>query len=352
MVRKINGKGQPLLSHLKVNNTPLEACRDTADAPAETFCKKSSSANYSEKFQRNKTRKEKEKKKKKKLNFNSSKSEHNDKLFTFKELKSALNKAHDSSPGQDKVHYQFLKHLPVTSLSVLFYIFNDIWQSERHKEGLRLALVAFRTSPVNSLYVEANEPSLSYRRQKLSLQYFLKLKSNRFNPTHKVVFKPQYKRLFERKPNVIPPFGIRMEAIVDNLGIDTESIADYKISEIPPWTLNSAEFRFELASDKKSITDRTVFNARYSEIKEHYFPFKPIYTGGSKEGNSVAAAAVYGGRGLKCRLPNNSSILSAEIKAIDLALTLAERSDFNRCIIFSDSLQHSKLFQINDLRIL
>ena len=46
-----------------------------------------------------------EKKKKKKLNFNSSNSEQYDKVFTFKELKSALNKAYDSSFGQDKVHY-------------------------------------------------------------------------------------------------------------------------------------------------------------------------------------------------------------------------------------------------------
>ena len=163
-----------------------------------------------------------------------------------------------------------------------------------HNEGLRLVLGAFRTSPINSLYVEANESSLSYRRQKLSLQYLLKLKSNHFNSTHKVVFKPQYKRLFERKPNVIPPFGIRMEPIVDNLGIGTECIADYKISEIPPWTLNSAEFRSDLASDKKSVTNRTLFHARYNEIKEHYFSYKPIYTDGSNEGNSVAAAAVYG----------------------------------------------------------
>ena len=124
MIRKINGKGQPPLRHLEANNTALEAPRDIADALAETFCRKSSSANYSEKFQRNKTREEK-----KKLNFNSSNSEHYNKLLTFKELKSALNKAHDSSPGQDKVHYQFLKHLPFTSLSVLLDIFNDIWQS-------------------------------------------------------------------------------------------------------------------------------------------------------------------------------------------------------------------------------
>ena len=44
-----------------------------------------------------------------------------------------------------------------------------------HNQGLRLALGAFRTSPVASLYVEADEPSLYSRREKLSLQYDLLL---------------------------------------------------------------------------------------------------------------------------------------------------------------------------------
>ena len=37
-----------------------------------------------------------------------------------------------------------------------------------HNQGLRLALWAFRTSPVNSLYAEANEPSLNLRKKKPS----------------------------------------------------------------------------------------------------------------------------------------------------------------------------------------
>ena len=44
-----------------------------------------------------------------------------------------------------------------------------------HNQGLRLALGAFRTSPVASLYVEADEPSLYSRREKLSLQYAIRL---------------------------------------------------------------------------------------------------------------------------------------------------------------------------------
>ena len=44
-----------------------------------------------------------------------------------------------------------------------------------HHLGLRLALGALRTSPVESLYVEANEAPLSLRREKLALQYYTKL---------------------------------------------------------------------------------------------------------------------------------------------------------------------------------
>ena len=45
-----------------------------------------------------------------------------------------------------------------------------------HNHGLRLCLGAFRTSPVESLYVDAHEPCLGARRVKLSLQYASKIK--------------------------------------------------------------------------------------------------------------------------------------------------------------------------------
>ena len=64
-----------------------------------------------------------------------------------------------------------------------------------HHQGLRLALGAFRTSPIPSLYVEADEPSLSERRVKLSLQYITKLKSNPTNPAYECVFEPMYTTL-------------------------------------------------------------------------------------------------------------------------------------------------------------
>ena len=80
-----------------------------------------------------------------------------------------------------------------------------------HHQGLRLSLGAFRTSPVESLYVAANEPSLEDRRIKLSLQYATKLKAYPSNPAHNCVFEPLYTTDYEKHPNKIQPFGLRIK---------------------------------------------------------------------------------------------------------------------------------------------
>ena len=47
-----------------------------------------------------------------------------------------------------------------------------------HREGIRIYTGAFRTSPAETLYIEANDPSLELRRNKLGLRFLYKLKSN------------------------------------------------------------------------------------------------------------------------------------------------------------------------------
>ena len=149
-----------------------------------------------------------------------------------------------------------------------------------HNQGLRLALGAFRTSPVNSLYAEADEPSLNLRKRKLSLQYYLKLNSNRDNQTHKVVYEPLYKDDFVNRDKVIPPFSLRSEADINYLDCDLEDVANYKISEVPLWTFKSPTYLYNLASDKKAITDPIVFKAKFLQVKEQYYTHEEIYTDG------------------------------------------------------------------------
>ena len=58
-------------------------------------------------------------------------------------------------------------------------------------QALRLCLGAFRTSPISSLHVEANELPLYFRREKLALQYAIKLRATSSNPAYEVTFHPE-----------------------------------------------------------------------------------------------------------------------------------------------------------------
>jgi hypothetical protein len=58
-----------------------------------------------------------------------------------------------------------------------------------HHQGLRLSLGAFRTSPVESLYAEANEPSLENRRIKVGMQYATKLNAYPSNSAYASICK-------------------------------------------------------------------------------------------------------------------------------------------------------------------
>ena len=92
-----------------------------------------------------------------------------------------------------------------------------------HNQGLRLALGAFRTSPVASLYVEADEPSLYSRREKLSLQYAIRLAANPLNPAHEVTFPPNNVNLYEQKPKAIKSFGIRISPLLESANIKPQN---------------------------------------------------------------------------------------------------------------------------------
>ena len=69
--------------------------------------------------------------------------------------------------------------------------------------GLRLALGAFCTSPVSSLYTEANEAPLEEHRLKLSMHYYLKTCAFIHNPAHHALhkFDGTTKELYVPKPN-------------------------------------------------------------------------------------------------------------------------------------------------------
>ena len=113
-------------------------------------------------------------------------------------------------------------------------------------QALRLCLGAFRTTPVESLQIEANEPPLSLRRNKLALQYALKVYSNVSNATFDCIYNSRYGQIFARKETAIPTVGIRLEQLLLDAVIDVDIIDAYSLTTIPPWIIQSPTINFNL----------------------------------------------------------------------------------------------------------
>ena len=208
-----------------------------------------------------------------------------------------------------------------------------------HHQGLRLALGAFRTSPVTSLYVEADEPSLTLRREKLSLQYAIRLAANPSNPAFKVIFSPQFSEIYERKPTAIRPFGLRVLPLLDSTNINPTNIEKHFVTEIPSWCMKKPDILFDLHTSKKSFSDSLIMKQNFHILQSRYTEYQHIYTDGSKDGEKVGCAFLYGNHFSSLRIPDGSSVFTAEAKAIDLALDFIDSCFLHdKFLIFSDSL--------------
>ena len=205
-------------------------------------------------------------------------------------------------------------------------------------QSLRLCLGAFRTSPIPSLYVEANDPPLYLRWQKLSVQYALKLKSNPFNPSTQTIFHPNYRHFYTSKPNAIRPLGLRIEDTLHEICPDLGSISEHIFPSKPPWQLLRPPVDLSLREFKKDITDPLVFKTYFYQLNNKYHNCISYYTDGSKVIDRVAAAITNGSTSKQIRLPGSSSIYTAELKALMMALDMIINNNNKFFVIFTDSL--------------
>jgi len=206
-------------------------------------------------------------------------------------------------------------------------------------KALRLCLGAFRTSPVESLQVEANEPPLALRREQLALQYTIKLKACPEHPTYNTVFSPNYEAIFNAKPNVIPTFGLRMNPLLHDINPANTAVARLSTPSKPPWLTSRPSVVWSLKQDTTKVnTNPRFYYTKFQELLHSCFiNYVVIFTDGSKANTAVAAAAVAPDKTLKNRLPDAASIYSAEAVAILLALKYVHRSRAGSFLICSDS---------------
>ena len=96
--------------------------------------------------------------------------------------------------------------------------------------------------------MEADESSLYSRREKLSLQYAIRLAANPSNPAHEVTFPPNYVDLYEQK--AIESFAIRISPLLESANIKPQNVEKHFTPNVPPWCMKQPEILYDLHTGK------------------------------------------------------------------------------------------------------
>ena len=131
-------------------------------------------------------------------------------------------------------------------------------------QGLRICLGAFRTFPMQGLYVEAKEPPLYLRFDKLYVQYALKLRSDPDYPAYDVVFNPQFCDLYDKKSSAIRYFGHRVEEDLSAVCPQLDLIQTVSLPDDPPWKVQKPHIDLYLTHQKKHLGDDCLFQSLFA----------------------------------------------------------------------------------------
>jgi hypothetical protein len=150
--------------------------------------------------------------------------------------------------------------------------------------GLRIALGAFRTSPVLSLYAEAGEPSLADRRNYLMGSYVIKMKALSHHPSHKLLLDTFFDRLFNNKPLASIPTGLRFRTHFNLKAFNIPHVLSTVLIKDPPWLTSAPNILFALSCYDKQSTPEIVYKACFQAIIIEQCPDLVVYTDGSISG--------------------------------------------------------------------
>ncbi|RUS69924.1 hypothetical protein EGW08_022316 [Elysia chlorotica] len=134
------------------------------------------------------------------------------------------------------------------------------------------------------------------------------------------------------------PFGIRVQQLLLEIDLDTNSIEEDKFSEIPPWTLERPGSILDLAALQKDKTPPEVYREKFEQIIENHSDHYLLFTDGSKDETCVGAACHSSSADKCCGVSAKASIFTAEAVALCMALDTVSTLRKDKFLILSDSL--------------
>ena len=210
-----------------------------------------------------------------------------------------------------------------------------------HCMGLRIALGAYRTSPLKSLCCEAGIPPLEYRQQQFLVSYCSNIWAQPEHPNYKIIFDQNLYSPYQNRSTITRPVSVRFHELLNAMGESLPSVYNLRPTEIPPWKLILPKFHLECTMFKKNDCNRLLLLTQFYTIVNSYEGQK-LYTDGSKLDQGVGSAFSDGINVHSWSLPKSASIYTAELYAIWMALRYVEMNSFSVTLICSDSLSALK----------
>jgi ribonuclease HI len=203
--------------------------------------------------------------------------------------------------------------------------------------GIRLATGAFRTSPVESLCVDANCLPLSLRREKLISNFAIRIISQASHPLYeKLINDSLYSKYHDRTENFQPIYTrcrtlLQKNEITLKLDIKTDC-------SLPPWILQNFKIDLSLNKFKKNNTSNLMYKKLFLEIQDKYSTHQKIFTDGTLMDGKSGCAFIWNDLQQKFNLNSNATVFSAELFAMLKAIESTISTSQTHFIIFSDSL--------------
>ena len=244
--------------------------------------------------------------------------------------------------GADRKHLlQLHRSLIVSKLSYGSEIYSSATKyrldalNAVHHAGIRISTGAFKSSPINSLLVDAGEMPLELIRQTQMIRYSVRVQRIPDSLTCKVIFKSNFS-IFRNKQSFPMPFGLRIKVILEDFGLPQVKVLPVKYSVFSPWKMPHVDYCKCIKDSKKESTDYVIKQKFMNHLEEHGNSVF-IYTDGSKSGAGVGFGVVFPSFKCSGALPSSASIFTAELYGILTALKRIVNHEGDNFTIFSDS---------------
>ena len=122
--------------------------------------------------------------------------------------------------------------------------------------------------------------------------------------------------ILKEKKKTIKPFGHRMKSTLQESKIPLNYIHERIFPQTPPWIIKTPKVILELNEHSKTKTHPRTYQEKFHNILQHYPDHLYVFTDGSKDNAKAACAAVLNKTVPKKALPMESSIFTAEARAI------------------------------------